>query len=77
MVGAGGKTVLVEVKTLVGKRKPRQASYTGLQQGFMSTWLGGPVATVTDVPGALSLLRTLKAGARQEEELCPAGEQCA
>lgn len=53
MVGLGGKTMLIEVKTLTGKRSPKPARYTKLQQDFMAQWRGGAVATVTDVEGAL------------------------
>lgn len=52
LVGKKGKTVLVEVKTEDGK-------YTPLQRTFMQTWNGGPVATVRDVEGALTLARSL------------------
>ena len=61
LVGAHGKTALVEVKTLTGKRAPKAAGYTPLQEAFMQTWRGGPVATITDVAGALALVRTLGA----------------
>lgn len=52
VVGKSGKTVLVEVKTKTG-------SYTPLQERFMATWTGGPVATIRDVDGALTLARSL------------------
>lgn len=52
LAGKNGHTVLVEVKTAKGK-------YTPLQEAFMSTWNGGPVATVRDVAGALTLARSL------------------
>lgn len=52
LVGKNGRTVLVEVKTKRGK-------YTELQQSFMASWTGGPVATVRDVDGALTLARSL------------------
>lgn len=52
LVGKNGRTVLVEVKTKTGK-------YTELQQSFMGSWTGGPVATIRDVDGALTLARSL------------------
>jgi hypothetical protein len=52
LVGKKGKTVLVEVKTETG-------GYTRAQIGFMQTWNGGPVATIRDVEGALTLARSL------------------
>ena len=59
LIGAHKKTVLAEVKTLVGKRAPKAAGYTPLQEGFMATWRGGPVATLTDVDGALRLVASM------------------
>jgi phosphoserine phosphatase len=56
LVGKAGHTLLVEVKTIEGKRKPHAARYTDLQREFLATWKGGPVATVTDVAGALRVL---------------------
>ena len=55
-----GHTLLMEVKTLTGKRNPKPARYTALQRDFMQEWRGGPVATVTDVESALRALETLK-----------------
>jgi hypothetical protein len=46
--------VLVEVKTDKGR-------YTPAQIAFMQTWNGGPVATIRDVEGALTLARSLDA----------------
>lgn len=60
VVGVAGVTALAEVKTLTGKRAPKPASYTPLQQAFMATWNGGPVATLTDIDGALRLVATMK-----------------
>lgn len=60
LIGAHGRTAIAEVKTLVGKRAPKAASYTPLQEGFMTTWRGGTVATLTDVDGALRLVATMK-----------------
>lgn len=60
LVGVAGQTVAVEVKRLIGKRNPKAAKYTDLQREFMATWNGGPVATLTDVDGALRLVRTLR-----------------
>jgi hypothetical protein len=59
LVGVNGKTALVEVKTMVGKRNPKAARYTRLQQDFMQNWRGGIVATVTDVDGALRVVATM------------------
>jgi hypothetical protein len=45
LVGVGGRhTVLVECKSLTGKKKPRAKAYTDLQRDFMRDWLGGPLA---------------------------------
>ena len=60
LVGVAGKTALVEVKRLVGKRSPKAASYTPLQVAFMAGWNGGTVATITDVDGALTLVKTMR-----------------
>lgn len=60
LVGYNGQTLIVECKTLTGKRNPKAASYTPLQQDFMQTWRGGPVATVTDVDGALRAIGVLR-----------------
>lgn len=60
LVGYQGKTVLVECKTLTGKKAPKAASYTPLQQSFMAQWRGGTVATVTDVESALRVLEVCK-----------------
>jgi hypothetical protein len=54
LVGKRGQTVLVEVKTDKGR-------YTPAQIAFMQTWNGGPVATIRDVEGALTLARSLDA----------------
>ena len=61
LCGVAGQTILVEIKTLTGKRNPKAASYTPLQEAFMRDWLGGPVVTVTDVEGALRVVAMLKA----------------
>ena len=60
LVGLAGATVLVECKSLVGKRKPKPARYTDLQTKFMSGWRGGVVVTLTDAEGALALVRTMR-----------------
>jgi hypothetical protein len=52
LIGKQGKTLLVECKTAKGK-------YTPLQEAFMRDWNGGPVATIRDVAGALTLARSL------------------
>jgi hypothetical protein len=54
VIGKAGRTVLVECKTKSGR-------YTELQRDFMATWRGGPVATIRDVDGALTLARSLSA----------------
>lgn len=60
LVGANGKTMLVEIKD--GRKVPSAQKYTKLQELFLSTWTGGPVATVRDVEGALNAARLLKGG---------------
>jgi hypothetical protein len=60
LVGCAGKTALVEVKRLEGKRAPKAAAHTQLQKDFMLDWCGGIVATVTDVEGALRVLATMR-----------------
>jgi hypothetical protein len=52
LVGKGGHTVLVELKTAKGRHTPLQAA-------FMAAWTGGPVATIRDVAGALTLAGSL------------------
>jgi hypothetical protein len=59
-VGYAGKTALVECKRIEGKRNPKPAKHTQLQKSFMLDWRGGTVATVTDVDGALTLLRLMQ-----------------
>jgi hypothetical protein len=59
--GNGGATVLMEVKVLVGKKNPRPKDHTPLQRDFLDSWRGGPVATVTDVEGAMRVLRVMEA----------------
>ena len=58
MVGANLQTVLVEIKD--GNKSPSRQKYTPAQEAFMSTWQGGPVATIRDVDGALRLAAVLK-----------------
>lgn len=53
MAGFRGRTTLIECKSLTGKRNPKPKKHTALQIEFMRTWRGGPVATVTDVEGAI------------------------
>jgi len=60
LVGINNRTALVEVKTLTGKRAPKAASYTPLQEAFMDAWKGGTVATITDVRSALELLAVMR-----------------
>jgi hypothetical protein len=59
LVGAHGKTIPVEVKTMTGKKAPRAKEHTPLQQAFMADWRGGPVATVCDVDSALRLVKMM------------------
>jgi hypothetical protein len=54
-----GHTLPMEVKTTTGKRNPKAAAYTDGQSLFLRTWKGGPVATVTDVEGALRAIGAL------------------
>jgi nucleoside diphosphate kinase len=63
LVGYAGKTALMEVKTLTGKRAPKAAGHTQLQKDFMLDWNGGTVATVTDIEGALRVLAAMGEGA--------------
>ena len=58
LVGANGRTMLVECKD--GRKPPSAQKYTPAQVAFMSTWTGGPVATVNDIAGALTVARMLK-----------------
>ena len=60
LVGKNKRTALVEVKTLTGKKAPKPNGYTSLQKSFMLDWQGGPVATVTDVEGALRVVAMLE-----------------
>ena len=60
LVGYRNHSLLMEVKSLTGKRNPKPARYTQLQKDFMLSWNGGPVSTVTDVEGALTALRFLE-----------------
>lgn len=65
LVGVAGHTVPVEIKTLTGKKAPKAARYTPLQQAFLAEWRGGPVATLTDVDGALRLAATMRSDNRR------------
>lgn len=60
LVGYRGKTLVVECKVMTGKRNPKPSDYTPLQEGFLATWKGGPVATVCDVEGAIRVLKSLE-----------------
>ncbi len=51
LVGKGSKTLLMEVKD--GAKSPSRRKTTPVQDAFLSTWNGGPVAVVTDVDSAL------------------------
>ena len=59
LVGYRGQSMLIECKTLTGKRNPKPARHTQLQKSFMLEWKGGPVSTVTDIEGALTALKVL------------------
>jgi len=59
LVGAHGQTMPVEIKSTTGKKAPKAKAHTRLQEAFMATWKGGPVATVTDVDGALRLVKMM------------------
>lgn len=63
LVGVAGKTAIVECKVMRGKLNPKPSAYTKLQRDFMMDWKGGPVATITDVQGALRLVATLRGAA--------------
>lgn len=59
LVGFRGQSLLMEVKTITGKREPKPSKHTQLQKDFMLDWRGGAVSTVTDVEGALRALGVL------------------
>lgn len=61
LCGYRGHTLLIECKTLVGKRDPKASRYTTLQLDFFRDWKGGPVATVVDAEGAVRVLKSLEA----------------
>ena len=58
LVGINLMTMLVECKD--GSKPPSARKHTTVQAKFMSTWRGGPVATVTDVDGARRVARMMK-----------------
>ena len=60
LIGHGGKTALVEIKQLTGKKAPKAKPHTQMQKSFLLDWQGGTVATITDVQGALALLALMK-----------------
>lgn len=55
LAGYRGQTICIEIKNPKGKNR-----HTDDQKKFMSTWTGGPVATVRDVEGALRVLRVVE-----------------
>lgn len=59
LVGFRGQSLLMEVKTVTGKRQPKPSKHTQLQKDFMLDWRGGAVSTVTDVEGALRAIGVL------------------
>ena len=69
LVGFRGMTIAVEIKTITGKRAPKPSKHTALQREFMATWRGGPVATVTDVEGALRAVGALAYRAEEQPQL--------
>ncbi len=58
LVGINLMTMLVECKD--GSKPPSARKHTTAQAKFMSTWRGGPAATVTDVDGARRVARMMK-----------------
>lgn len=60
LVGYAGQTACVEVKTLTGKKAPKAKPHTQLQKAFLLDWKGGIVATVTDIEGALRVLKLME-----------------
>lgn len=58
LVGYAGKTLILELKD--GRKPPSAQAHTELQARFFREWIGGPVATVNDVNGALRALRILE-----------------
>ena len=61
LVGKGGRMMLMEVKSLLGKRKPRAAAKTPAQERFFERWQGYPVALVDGPEAALRHLAVLMA----------------
>jgi hypothetical protein len=57
LVGYRGRTLIVEVKD--GDKAPSKQALTKVQSEFMSTWRGGPVATVNSVESALRAINCL------------------
>jgi peptide chain release factor 1 len=51
--------VLPEAQEVDVEIKTEDGDYTPHQRKFMATWKGGPVATIRDVEGALTLARSL------------------
>lgn len=60
LVGINGETALCEIKD--GSKPPSARKYTPHQTAFISTWLGGAVFTVSDIDGALRMLRVMQFG---------------
>jgi hypothetical protein len=57
LVAFRGQTLLVEVKD--GSKPPSARSLTEDQQKWHAEWIGGPLAVVTDVDGAIRAVSTL------------------
>jgi len=53
LVGYRGHTLLVEIKS------SHKATYTPAQRDFFANWTGGMVATIHDIDGAVTLIKTL------------------
>ncbi len=60
MVGASGKTALIEVKD--GSRCPSERRLTPDQRKWHAEWQGGTLAVVCDVESALRVLAVMRAG---------------
>ena len=57
VVGKAGKTFLLEIKSLIGKRKPKKKPLTDSQRDFSTEWRGhyAIVATVEEALKAVGL----------------------
>ena len=57
LCGFRGRTVLLEVKTLTGKRAPKPKKHTDLQRDFLAAWNGGPAITVSSTEEAIAAIQ--------------------